>query len=236
MAGSQSFSTFPLQRQLQPSQLILCVITFCPRGKNQNGDIDDDWNSQWWQWSATVFWPPAGQETNKGVNDCTLIMIMDIWIRTENGLMTRWWTTQLCRVFSIVNGDIWTLKLKAKVPCSKQERKDVCVNINTDDGDINYSNAVSYGVTCAKRKRRMITDGLALGDISPSRSFLSLTEAIHLEMSRSYEQFQGLARGVMGSVHSFGHFLGMASLTGLKRISTHDHHNIHKVKAVGIVG
>ena len=182
------------------------------------------------------FWPPAGQETNKGVNDCTLIMIMDIWIRTENGLMTRWWTTQLCRVFSIVNGDIWTLKLKAKVPCSKQERKDVCVNINTDDGDINYSNAVSYGVTCAKRKRRMITDGLALGDISPSRSFLSLTEAIHLEMSRSYEQFQGLARGVMGSVHSFGHFLGMASLTGLKRISTHDHHNIHKVKAVGIVG
>ena len=138
--------------------------------------------------------------------------------------------------FSIVNGDIWTLKLKAKVPCSKQERKDVCVNINTDDGDINYSNAVSYGVTCAKRKRRMITDGLALGDISPSRSFLSLTEAIHLEMSRSYEQFQGLARGVMGSVHSFGHFLGMASLTGLKRISTHDHHNIHKVKAVGIVG
>ena len=32
------------------------------------------------------------------------------------------------------------------------------------------SNAVSYGVTCSKRrKRRMITDGIALGDISPSR-------------------------------------------------------------------
>ena len=129
----------------------------------------------------------------------------------------------MCRVFSIVNGDIWTLKLKAKVPCSKQERKDVCVNINTDDGDINYSNAVSYGVTCAKRKRRMITDGLALGDISPSRSLLSLTEAIHLEMSRSYEQFQGLARGVMGSVHSFGTFPGDGflnwSLNGSQLIS-----------------
>merc|ERR1712158_326564 len=34
---------------------------------------------------------------------------------------------------------------------------------------LSTSNAVSYGVTCAKRKRRMITDGLALGDISPSR-------------------------------------------------------------------
>merc|ERR1719486_1479121 len=33
---------------------------------------------------------------------------------------------------------------------------------------LSTSNAVSYGVTCAKRKRRMITDGLALGDISPS--------------------------------------------------------------------
>ena len=141
-------------------------------------------------------------------------------------------------VSSFLDCEWWHLDLKveSKGTCSKQERKDMCVNINTDDGDINYSNAVSYGVTCAKRKRRMITDGLALGDISPSRSFLSLTEAIHLEMSRSYEQFQGLARGVMGSVHSFGHFLGMASLTGLKRISTHDHHNIHKVKAVGIVG
>merc|ERR1719507_2229861 len=35
---------------------------------------------------------------------------------------------------------------------------------------LSTSNAVSYGVTCSKRrKRRMITDGTALGDISPSR-------------------------------------------------------------------
>merc|ERR1712099_1976 len=34
---------------------------------------------------------------------------------------------------------------------------------------LSTSNAVSYGVTCSKRrKRRMITDGIALGDISPS--------------------------------------------------------------------
>merc|ERR1711997_467962 len=35
---------------------------------------------------------------------------------------------------------------------------------------LSTSNAVSYGVTCSKRrKRRMITDGTALADISPSR-------------------------------------------------------------------
>merc|ERR1719192_274447 len=35
---------------------------------------------------------------------------------------------------------------------------------------LSTSNAVSYGVTCSKRrKRRMITDGTALGDITPSR-------------------------------------------------------------------
>merc|ERR1711862_832157 len=34
---------------------------------------------------------------------------------------------------------------------------------------LSTSNAVSYGVTCSKRrKRRMITDGTAIGEISPS--------------------------------------------------------------------
>ena len=47
------------------------------------------------------------------------------------------------------------------------------------------SNAVSYGVTCAKRrKRRMITDGTALGDVTPSRfSFLFFPSfTFHLQM------------------------------------------------------